>query len=232
LLTTFDVNNQKSSILLGEGIWRWRANNFLNTNSFEGFDKFIGNLVQYLSSNKKRNRLAVSSKSLYPANSTIAITAFYTDKNYLFDARANLEITVTNSKSKETLKVPFSLVNNSFQTEIENLSSGDYTYKVSVLGQNINKYGSFKITEYQIEEQFTNANAYKLQKLANNTDGKLFYKNQIDNLVKELISNESFYTVQKSSIQKQNLIDWKWILFLVIALFTAEWGIRKYHGKI
>ena len=232
LVATFDVNNQKSAILLGEGIWKWRAASFLNSNSFEDFDKFTGNLVQFLASNKKRNRLEVNSESLYPANSTINISAFYTDKNYQFDARASLEITITNTETNEVLKVPFSLINNSYQTEIENLASGDYTYKVSVSGQNINKYGQFKITDYEVEEQFTNANVNKLQKLADKTEGKLFYTNQVDKITKELLEDESFYTVQKSSTKQENLIDWRWILFIVIGLFTVEWFIRKYHGKI
>lgn len=232
LLATLDGYNQKSGILLGEGIWRWRANSFLNTNSFEEFDKFIGNLVQYLASNKKRNRLEVDSENLYPANSTIKITAFYTDKNYQFDDRANLEITIINTESKESTIVPFSLIGNSFQTEIENLASGDYTYKVSVLGQNINRFGRFKITNYQIEEQFTNANSTKLKKLAENTSGKVFYKKQVKEVIDELLLNESYYTVQKSSTKQENLIDWRWILFLIASLFTTEWFIRKYNGKI
>ncbi|MDO6741518.1 MULTISPECIES: VWA domain-containing protein [Polaribacter] len=232
LLATFDINNQKSGILLGEGIWRWRANSFLNTNSFEDFDKFIGNIVQFLASNKKRNRLEVDAESLYPANSTITISAFYTDKNYQFDPRASLEITVTNTTTKVVTKVPFSLVNNAFKTEIENLNSGDYTYKVTVLGQSISKNGRFKITDYNIEEQFTNANIQKLQKLADKTGGNLFYKNQAAKITKKLLANESFYTVQKATKKQVNLIDWQWILFLVIALLTAEWFLRKYFGKI
>jgi hypothetical protein len=232
LLTTFEINNQKSAVLFGEGIWKWRAASFLNSNSFEEFDKFTGSLIQFLASNKKRDRLEINAESLYPANSTINISAFYTDKNYQFDARAALEITITNKETKEVTKIPFSLIHNSYQVEIENLTSGDYSYKVEVLNQKIIKYGRFKITDYQIEEQFTNANVNKLQQLATKTGGKLFYKNQVDDLSKELLTNESFYTVQKSSVKQQNLIDWKWILFFVIGLFTAEWFIRKYHGKI
>ncbi|SDS04192.1 hypothetical protein SAMN05216503_1791 [Polaribacter sp. KT25b] len=232
LLATFDINNQKSAVLFGEGIWKWRAASFLNTNSFEEFDKFTGSLVQFLASNKKRNRLEINAESLYPANSTINISAFYTDKNYQFDARAALEISITNTETKEVSKIPFSLIHNSYQVEIENLTSGDYTYKVEVLNQKINKYGRFKITDYQIEEQFTNANVNKLQQLATKTGGKLFYKNQVDDLSKELLTNESFYTVQKSSVKQQNLIDWKWFLGIVICLLSIEWFIRKYHGKI
>jgi len=232
LLVNFDINNQKSAVLFGEGIWKWRAASFLTTNSFEEFDKFTGSLVQFLASNKKRARIEVNVENSYPANSTIHISAFYTDKNYQFDARAALELSITSKETNEVTKIPFSLVNNSYQVEIENLASGDYSYRVEVLDQKINKYGRFKITEYQIEEQFTSANVNKLQQLATKTGGKLFYKNQIEDVANELLDNTSFYTVQKSSVKQQNLIDWKWVLFFVITLFTVEWFIRKYHGKI
>lgn len=232
LLTTFDINNQKSAVLFGEGIWKWRAASFLNSNSFEDFDKFIGSLIQYLASTKKRNRLEINADNLYPANSTISISAFYTDKNYQFDARAALEISVINKETKKVTKIPMSLVANSYQVEIENLSSGDYNYSIEVLDQKIKKHGRFKITDYQIEEQFTNANVNKLRQLALKSGGKLYYKDEIDVLVKDLLANNDFYTVQKSSIKQQNLIDFKWVLFLLLALFTAEWFIRKYYGKI
>jgi hypothetical protein len=232
LLVNFDINNQKSAVLLGEGIWKWRAASFLTTNSFEEFDKFTGGLVQFLASNKRRDRLEINVENSYPANSTIIMSAFYTDKNYQFDSRAALELSITNKETNEVVKIPFSLINNSYQVEIENLVSGNYFFSVEVLDQEINKYGSFKITDYQIEEQFTSANLNKLQQLATKTGGKLFYKNQIDDLTNELLDNKSFYRVQKSLVKQQNLIDWKWILFFVIVLLTVEWFVRKYHGKV
>ncbi|MFK8060862.1 MAG: VWA domain-containing protein [Polaribacter sp.] len=232
LLLTSEKNNQKTAFLLGEGIWKWRANSFLNSNSFQDFDGFIGNLVQYLASNKKRSRLEVNANPLYTANSVVKIAAFYTDKNYIFDARAALEITITNSETKKTTTFPFSLVNKSYQIEVENLVSGEYSYKVSVAGQNINKYGKFKITDYLIEEQFTNANTTKLQNLAEKTGGKLYYASEFEKIKNDLLQNKTFYTVQKSTIKEQNLIDWKWILFLIILLLASEWFVRKYYGKI
>ncbi len=232
LLVNFDVDNQKSAVLFGEGIWKWRASSFLTTNSFEEFDRFTGSLVQFLASNKKRARLVMNVENSYPANSTINISAFYTDKNYQFDARVALELSIRSKETNEVIKIPFSLINNSYQVAIENLPSGNYSYDVEVLDQKINKSGRFKITEYQIEEQFTSANLNKLQQLATKTGGKLFYKNQIDDLTNELLDNKSFYTVQKSSVKQQNLIDWKWVLFFVITLLTVEWFVRKYHGKV
>ena len=232
LLLTFEQNNQKSAVLFGEGIWKWRSASFLNSNSFQDFDEFIGNLVQYLASNKKRNRLEVASESLYASNSIINIAASYTDKNFNFDNRASLEITITNLETKEFKKLPFSLVNNSYQVEIENLTAGEYSYKVSVDGQNINKFGKFIITDFKIEEQYTNANYKKLKKLSNKTGGKLYFTDKIDAALEDLTNNKLYYTTQKSTLKKENLIQWQWILFLVIGLLSVEWFIRKYYGKI
>ena len=232
LFTTFEENDKKYAMLFGEGIWKWRASSYLKEQNFESFDAFIGNLAQYLASNKKRKRLEVTSERLYPANAPITITAFYVDKNYQFDNRANLELTLTNKETKEQKKLPFSLVNNSYQVSVEGLLSGDYTYKVSVANQNITSYGQFKITDYQIEEQFTNANRKKLQALASKTNGAVFYPNTTTQLLQDLVNDETYYTTQKSTAKEQNLIDWKWILFLIVAFLSIEWFIRKYYGKI
>ncbi|MCH3882239.1 MULTISPECIES: VWA domain-containing protein [Tenacibaculum] len=232
LIATFDETDKKYAVIFGENLWKWRSTSFRQDNSFEEFDAFMGNLVQYVASTKKRNRLEVNAESLYPANSTIAISAFYVDKNYQFDNRASLQLTFTNTDSKESKVVPFSLVNNSYQVELENVSTGNYTYKVTVVGENVTKYGRFKVTDYQVEEQFTNSNHKKLQKLADRTGGKLFYGNQSNNFIQELINNKNYYSTLKSVPKEQNLIDWKWILALAALLLSLEWFIRKYYGKI
>jgi hypothetical protein len=232
LVAVFEENNQKKGVIFGEGIWKWRASSYLNTNSFQDFDQFTGNLVQYLSTKKKRKRLEVNAENQYPANAVINIAAFYTDKNYQFDARASLEVVITNKKTKKITKLPFSLINNSYQIAIENLSSGAYSFKVVVLGQNVTKYGSFKISDYQVEEQFTHSNNDKLTKLALRAGGKLYYKNEIESLIKNLLENKAYYTVQKPTVKEQDLIDWKWILLFIVSLFSVEWFIRKYFGKI
>ena len=67
LLATADENNHKKVFLLGEGIWKWRSASYLNSNSFNDFDEFIGNLIQYASSKKVRNRLDIDINTIYNA---------------------------------------------------------------------------------------------------------------------------------------------------------------------
>lgn len=232
LLAVSSSNKQKKGFLFGEGIWKWRAASFLQTNSFKDFDYYMGSLLQYLVSRKKQERLSISIENSYAINSDITVSAFFTDENYLFDDRANLEIKLSHLETKEVLVAPFSLANNSYEIVLENLNVGTYSYEVSVVNQNIKKNGKFKITEFKVEEQFTSANANKLEKLAINTRGELFYKNQVELLIKSLVENDSFYTIQKATKIKKELINWKWIMFLVLILLSLEWFVRKYNGKI
>lgn len=232
LLAVSSSNKQKKGFLFGQGIWKWRAASFLQTNSFKDFDYYMGSLLQYLTSRKKQERLSISIENSYAINSYITVSAFFTDENYLFDDRANLEIKLSHLETKEVLVAPFSLTNNSYELVLENLNAGTYSYEVSVVNQNIKKTGKFKISEFKVEEQFTSANVNKLKKLAINTKGELFYKNQVALLIKSLVENDSFYTIQKATKIKEELINWKWIMFLVIGLITLELIARKYLGKI
>lgn len=232
LLFTADENNHKKVVLLGEGLWKWRSTSFLTQNSFESFDEFLGNLVQYASSKKIRDRLNVDIENIYNANSIIKVAAFYVDSNYEFDDRATLLIRITNKETQETTSYPFSLTKNSYQVDLEGIASGVYDYTVQVEGQNIAKSGSFQVNEYSVEEQFTNANKDKLNSLAEKSGGRAFYIDNSQELIEQLINDKQYVTVQKSTVKKESLIDWKWILFLIVGLLTIEWFTRKYHGKI
>jgi hypothetical protein len=107
-----------------------------------------------------------------------------------------------------------------------------YTYVISVVDQQLQLQGAFRIKNNQIEEQFMNANYDKLSKIAEKTGGKLYFKNDFSKLKKALLNDKSFLTTQKERIITQQLIDWKWILSLIVLLFTIEWFFRKSLGKI
>lgn len=232
LLATSDQNNQKKIFLLGEGIWKWRSNTFLTYNSFEEFDSFMGSLIQYASSKKIRERLSVDVNSIYNANEIINIGAFYVDSNYEFDPRATLILELKNRETNEIKTYPFSLNGSSYQLALEALTSGMYDYTVTVEGQALTKKGSFQITEFSVEQQFTNANKNKLQRLGERTGGKSYLTGQIELLSQDLIKDKQYVTIQRSNQKKESIINWKWILFLLSGLLAIEWFVRKYHGKI
>ncbi|CAL2079508.1 VWA domain-containing protein [Tenacibaculum sp. 190524A05c] len=232
ILATLEKGEQKFGVLLGEGIWKWRAASYLRETSFQEFDAFVGNLVQFLSSNKKRKRLDVKIENLYLANETIDISALYLDSNFKFDSRASIQIAIENTITKEKKIFPFSLSNSSFKVEVDGLAPGDYSYLVSVEGQTVKKSGRFKVADFQIEEQFSNANTEKLTQLATRTEGSTFFSHEQNNLINQLVDDKKYFTVQKSVEKERGLIHWKWLLFVIVGLLTVEWFLRKYYGKI
>ncbi len=232
LLATFEANDRREAILLGEGIWRWRAQSYLEDKSFTNFDDFIGKLVQYLSSNQKKTRLNVTYESFYNGNDDVKINAQYFNKNYEFDATANLSITLKNKESQETKTFPFILKNTSYEVDLSGLSAGDYSFTVSVSNENISSSAELKILDYNVEQQFLNANVEKLQNLATSSNGTSYFIDDTNALLDNLLKDERFVTIQKSSKNVVPLIDWKFLLAIIALSLSAEWFIRKYNGLI
>lgn len=232
LLITFEVNNSREAVLLGEGIWRWRAQSYLDNHTFSNFDNFMGKLVQYLSTNQKKTRLNVVYESFYNGNDDVKINAQYFNKNYEFDASASLNITLKNLETQNTRTFPFILKNTNYEVDLSGLSAGDYSFTVSVANENISKSGELKILDYNVEQQFLNANVAKLQSLANTSSGISYFIDDTKSLINNLLNDNRFVTIQRSSKNVVPLIDWKFLLAIIALSLSAEWFIRKYKGLI
>lgn len=232
LLTTSELNGIRNAIFDGEGIWRWRAQSFLENNSYEEFDNFIGKLVQYLASNKRRSRLEVNSETFYYNNNPIRISAQYFDENYVFDSRISLSIRVTNKNNNTSTEFPMLLKNNFFEVDLNSLSEGEYQFTVSTSDQPVSRSGSFTILDFNVEQQFLNADVTKLNRVATNTNGKAYFISESELLITDLLNDDRFQQIQKSEQKITPLIDWKYLLGLIVLTLSIEWFIRKYNGLI
>ncbi|MDG4715671.1 VWA domain-containing protein [Winogradskyella marincola] len=232
MLSTFEIGSTKHALLSGEGLWRWRAQSFLESESFNDFDNFIGKLVQYLSSNKKRSRLNIDYKSFYNGNDDVIITAQYFNKNYEFDNSAALTIVLKNKEDNSVREVPLLLSNGSYSVDLSGISSGSYDFTIKHNTESVAASGSFEVLEYNVEQQFLNADVEKLQSLAKNSNGNAVFNTEIEDLISELLTDSRYATIQKSSKNIVHLIDWKYLLGIIVLSLFAEWFIRKYNGLI
>ncbi len=207
-------------------------NSFSENRTFELFDSFISNIIQYLASNYNNKRLQVSNKPMFYANEIIQFSASYLDKNFNFDHRAKIWLTVSNKERNFIKKIPFTIADTRFKAELSNIPTGEYVYTVSVENQTENTTGSFKIQPFEVEQQFISSNDKQLKILASKTAGKIYYNNQENDLIAELKSDERYKSIQKVNTLEISLIDWKWILGLVLLALSTEWFTRKYFGKI
>ncbi|MEP0266426.1 VWA domain-containing protein [Dokdonia sp.] len=230
LLATTDQNGRRGVYIFGEGLWRWRAQSFVDSRSFEDFDAFIDNLVQYAASNKKKSRLNLDYESFYYGNGSVKLYAQYFDKNYVFDNRAALTMKAVNKETEAVYEAPFLLQRTTYEIDVSNLPPGEYTFTVTVQDQGLARSGTFTIVPFEVEQQFLNADVTLLRQVATNTGGSLYTLEAIDQLITSLVSNNAYRPVQKSTENIVPLIDWKWLLGILTALLAIEWFMRKYNG--
>ncbi len=232
LLTFTENGSKRNAYLLGENIWKWRLENNLNKKSFEDFDLFTDKIIQFLVTNASKKNLNVTYESFYNSGESIEIIAEYFNKNYEFDEKSQLTIQVVNSKTKVSKKYDLLKSSNNFKVNLDGLEAGNYSFRVTEKQSNSSFSGSFEVLDFEIEKQFVNPDKSRLEQLASNTNGTIFYPNQIDNLIKSLLENENYIPIQKATIKKSPLIDWIWLLILAIITLATEWFVRKYNGLL
>ncbi|HEY0092461.1 MAG TPA: hypothetical protein VGB43_08245, partial [Flavobacterium sp.] len=232
LLAFAETSGRRSAFLLGENIWKWRLQSHIDNNTFEKFDVFIDKTIQYLASNNKRRSLVVNHESFYNSGDALEINAQYFNKNYEFDEKARLAITVTNKDTKAQKRYDMLKASNSFKANLDGLAAGKYNFSVRELNSNTIYNGYFEILDFDIEKQFVNPDVAKLNQLSSQTGGMAYLPNQIETLIKQLLDDENYKAVQKEITKKTPLIEWVWLLVIIALSLASEWFIRKYNGML
>ncbi|RZJ64236.1 MAG: hypothetical protein EOO50_16435 [Flavobacterium sp.] len=232
LLAFAETTGKRSAFLFGEGIWKWRLQSHIDNKSFEKFDVFADKIIQYLSSDNSRKSLVVNHESFYNSGEAISITAQFFNKNYEFDDNARLTISVTNKATKQAKRYDLLKTNNAYKVNLDGLPAGQYTFNVKELNSNTNYNGYFEILDFDIEKQFVNPDVAKLSQLASQTQAQAFLPDQVDALIKALLDNPDYKSVQKDIVRKIPLIDSVLMLILIAISLAAEWFIRKYNGML
>lgn len=232
LLATYSTNTTKNTVLFGEGLWRWRMINKIENQSFKQFDQFLGTIIQYTASNKAIKQIHLEYDKLSYNSEEQRITATYVNQNFQLDNRASIWLHLTNKLEKITRKIPFSQKEGEYQVILSNLKPGNYDFQVKVDNKNVKNYGSFKVLNYSIEQQFTTANEKKMEKVAQQTGGKVEYVDQLDSLLEYIQNNPQYTSIQKSKKVGTAFIDFRWLLAIIVVSLSLEWFIRKYKGLV
>lgn len=232
LLSTFTDEDRRFVTLFGEGIWKWRMQSKIENKTFEVFDEFLSAIIQYSASKKSQDKIFVDYKKIVFSNNKPKIHARLLDKNMKLRINDPLQLSLTNKQTKEKQQIPFYLDGSTYIVSLPVLEPGDYSFNVSSAGLAIAKKGSFKVLDYQVEEQFTTANIDFLKKWATAQDSQVLNKDNLIKTLHELIQKPAYKPIQKSIKKQGFLIDWHWLLALIILSLSAEWFLRKYHGLL
>jgi len=229
---TYENNSQRTAVLLAENLWKWRMHSFREDQNFKSFDSFMAKLIQYLNIKNQNTRLLVNYESIYDGSQPLEISAQFFNKNYEPDSNAVLVIDLKNNATGQQLEYPMIAVQNSYTVNINALEPGNYSFEVTADNGTHRSYGEIEILDFNIEQQFINANVQQLEQLAVNTEGTAFFDTQTDELMAQLISDNRFSSIQKFTKKTVPLIGIKFWLLLLLSSLAIEWFIRKYNGLI
>lgn len=225
---------QRIAVLAGEGIWRWRLEDFQKNSSHDAIDELITKTVQYLVSNDDKRKFRVySSKNTFDENEHIILNAeLYNDAFELVNT-PDVNISLKNKDGKSYSFV-FSRTLNSYKLDAGELAAGEYNYTaVTSLGKvKHQSEGQFVISRQETEYKQSRANHQLLYTMARQNGGQMLFPDQLDELPALIKANENVKTVSYENTKYLELIDLKLLFFIILALLSLEWLSRKRNGEI
>jgi len=232
LLAISTEGERKVAILTGEGIWQWRQEEFALTEKQDVVDELFQKVIQLLSVKEDKRKFRVYPVSAeFDAGERVTFqTEIYNDiYEKIYDQDVRLDITDEKGKI-QNYTYAYTAENPRF--EISGLPEGVYKYRASAtLRSGLEEVsGQFVVTDTDLEYLNTTADFGLLRELSQRTGGRFVQPNTLSSLVQIMTTNRPPDRLD-SSEQMAELIQLKWLFFLLLILASLEWGLRKYSGS-
>ena len=233
LLTFSHAGSIRTGVLAGTGIWRWRLAAFSNEGTHETFDRLINKVVQYLSVREDKSLFRVyPSKNSYYDNEIIEFEAELYSEAYEPVTGPEVTLVITSDDGK---KYPFTFAasGSEYYLNAGSLPSGSYTFsaRVEYGGKIFTAKGEFSVTGLNIEKHNMQADHHILFNLAGMTGGEMVYPSGMDGIPQILGQMEGMKPLVFEQSRYMEVINFPWILVILIALLSMEWFLRRRAGS-
>ena len=221
----------RSAMLLGEGLWAWRLEEYDLTEKHEVVDEIITKVIQFISTKDDKRKLRV-----YPLNNEFLLgdkvvfdTEVYNDiYEKLYNQSIKLDLTDERGKVRN---YTYTNTQGNSRFDISGLQQGVYRYKasVTVLGKPEEVSGQFVVKDIALESLNTTADFNLLRQLSQQTGGRFVAGNQIESLKTYLLSRNLPDKIDATE-ELREPINLRWLFFVLMILVTVEWVTRKFQG--
>ncbi|HMJ69638.1 MAG TPA: hypothetical protein VK508_12105 [Cyclobacteriaceae bacterium] len=232
LLLSWNGPDNRIAVLLGEGIWKWRLNEFAETEKSEAFDEVFSKLIQYLSTadDKRRFRAFPVQNEFTDSEPVTFESQLYND---LFEPiyGNTVQIELRDETGKAT-QYTYVTSQSGSRYRIGGLKEGIYRYTASTQLSTGKEQvsGEFLMTAQNIESQNLTADFSLLRKLAAESGGKFYTEGNSGNLNNDLTTLQA-KTLIHSEDSFHPMINLKAVFFLLLFLLSLEWFTRKFFGS-
>lgn len=231
LLVTNTRTKNKTAVLLGSNIFKWRLYDYLQNENNDITKSIFSQIVQYLTVKKDKSQWRVkNSKNLYYNTEPILFTGELYNDNFELINKPEAYLKITDNHSKE-FDFVFTREDNRYSLNAGQFPVGNYRFIANVKynGKSIVRKGKFDIQEKDLEKFDLVARHDLLSKLSSKTNGKLFYKDQIDDLT-NMLNSKDVKPIMYYGQTTKKLIDFRWLFAFFLLLLSIEWFIRRYNG--
>ena len=203
---------------------------YVKNENHEATNELVHKTIQYLAVKEDKRKFRVYPvKNNYDEDETVRFIAELYNASYEPINTAEVKLNLYNS-DKKVYNYSFSKNGNAYRLDLGILPAGIYTFTAKAEGIAETMTGKLIITPLQTELVNTRADHGLLRQIAYKHTGKFYNARDIKKVIEEIKKNETISSVSYKERRPDELINIKWIFFLLIALISAEWFIRKYEG--
>jgi hypothetical protein len=231
LLATGTLNGRKIGFIFGEGIWRWRLYNYYVNQNQALFNEMVNQLVQFLALRQNEDNFIIDFKPVYAETDDIVFKAEVYNDAFEKINNEEVKIIIQNSNSEE-FEYVFDIQGSDYFLNAGHLPSGDYTFssEVTIGDKTYSETGRFTITPVNFENLDLRANHNLLYQLAAQSGGQFYQPNQSGQLISDLQNNNRLKATSYFQEMIDEMLNLKWLFFVILLLLSVEWFLRKFWG--
>ncbi len=227
-----DAGESKTGVIAGEGLWHWRLYDYSLNKNHEATNELINKTIQFLSVKADKRPFRVNlPKNVFQDNEAITFDAQLYNASYELINTPEVDMKIQGEDGK-SYGFKFNKTETAYELNAGFLPVGGYSYTATTQSANntLTVSGKFSVSPLQLEEMRTQADYKVLYQLATQHTGNMYGLKDAGKIAEDIEAKNQLKLVLFDTFQTESAINLKWIFFLLLALVSVEWAIRKYLG--
>ena len=231
LITIVQQEQRRMATICGEGIWRWRIADKQLFGSQERFDRLAHKLVQFLALKADRKRFRVEHVPIFAENEPVLINAELYNPAYEPVNTSEVGIVITDAEGRD-YPYAFSPVGNTYRLDAGRLPAGSYTWKANAMldKERFAASGELSVHALFVEAVNTVADHGLLADMAARSGGLMVRPGGLEAITEAIRKERTIAARSYAHISFSDLIGLRWIFFVLLAMLTIEWIVRRRNG--